>query len=176
MIPPDFSTFWSQAAQQGFHPKIVTIGKALLFPSAVNSLGPRGNGLTTEIWWTPNFPFKSGLTGQSARATHRCLYRCDQAAVDAADRLSACVVRSGDRRIEAQQKHRSQSDPRRHRGDQLPIDCRPGAVDRTAGQERQQDAAGRRPVAAQGRRVRSGGHRKQIGAGNPGRRQAQLLS
>ena len=67
MIPPDFSTFWSQAAQQGFHPKIVTIGKALLFPSVVSSLGPRGNGLTSEIWWTPNFPFKSGLTGQSAR-------------------------------------------------------------------------------------------------------------
>lgn len=67
MIPPDFATFWSQAAQQGFHPKIVTIGKALLFPSVVASLGPRGNGLTTEIWWTPTFPFKSGLTGQSAR-------------------------------------------------------------------------------------------------------------
>ena len=33
MIPPDFATFWSQAAQQGFKPKIVTIGKALLFPS-----------------------------------------------------------------------------------------------------------------------------------------------
>jgi len=67
MIPPDFATFWSQAAQQGFHPEIVTIGKALLFPSVVASLGPRGNGLTTEIWWTPTFPFKSGLTGQSAR-------------------------------------------------------------------------------------------------------------
>src|SRR5438067_7935997 len=67
MIPPDFATFWSQAAQQGFKPKIVTIGKALLFPSVINSLGPRGNGLTTEIWWTPNHPFKSGLTGQSAR-------------------------------------------------------------------------------------------------------------
>jgi branched-chain amino acid transport system substrate-binding protein len=67
MIPPDFATFWSQAAQQGFKPKIVTIGKALLFPSVISSLGDRGNGLTTEIWWTPNHPFKSGLTGQSAR-------------------------------------------------------------------------------------------------------------
>ena len=67
MIPPDFATFWSQAAQQNFRPKIVTIGKALLFPSVINSLGARGNGLSTEIWWTPNHPFKSGLTGQSAR-------------------------------------------------------------------------------------------------------------
>ncbi len=67
MIPPDFATFWSQAAQQGFHPKIVTIGKALLFPSVVASLGPRGDGLSTEVWWTPSYPFKSGLTGQSAR-------------------------------------------------------------------------------------------------------------
>src|SRR5437868_11630816 len=65
MIPPDFSTFWSQAAQQGFRPKVVTIGKALLFPSVINSLGARGNGLTSEVWWTPNHPFKSGLTGQS---------------------------------------------------------------------------------------------------------------
>jgi branched-chain amino acid transport system substrate-binding protein len=66
MIPPDFATFWSQAAQQGFKPKIVTIGKALLFPSVIDSLGARGNGLSSEIWWTPHHPFKSGLTGQSA--------------------------------------------------------------------------------------------------------------
>lgn len=68
MIPPDFTTFWSQAAQQGFKPKIVTIGKALLFPSVINSLGARGNGLTSEVWWTPHHPFKSGLTGQSSAA------------------------------------------------------------------------------------------------------------
>jgi branched-chain amino acid transport system substrate-binding protein len=67
MIPPDFATFWSQAAQQGFKPKVVTIGKALLFPSAVAALGPRGNNLTTEIWWSPNHPFKSGLTAQSCQ-------------------------------------------------------------------------------------------------------------
>ncbi len=68
MIPPDFGTFWAQAAQQNFHPKVVTIGKALLFPSVIASLGDRGEGLTSEIWWTPNHPFNSSLTGTSAKA------------------------------------------------------------------------------------------------------------
>ncbi len=67
MIPPDFATFWSQAAQQGFSPKIVTIGKALLFPSVIESLGDRGDGLSSEVWWSPNHPFSSSLTGASAR-------------------------------------------------------------------------------------------------------------
>lgn len=67
MIPPDFANFWSQAAQQGFNPKIVTIGKALLFPSVVNSLGDRANGLSSEIWWSPNHPFSSSLTQISAK-------------------------------------------------------------------------------------------------------------
>lgn len=68
MIPPDFGTFWSQSGQQGFKPKIVTIGKALLFPSTVAGLGDRGVGLSSEIWWSPNHPFSSSLTGTSARA------------------------------------------------------------------------------------------------------------
>jgi len=67
MIPPDFATFWSQAAQQGFKPKVVTIGKALLFPASVGALGDRADGLTTEAWWTPTFPYKSSLTGESAQ-------------------------------------------------------------------------------------------------------------
>ena len=67
MIPPDFATFWSQAAQQGFRPKVVTVGKALLFPSVVAALGDRCDGLTAEVWWSPEFPFASSLTGQSAR-------------------------------------------------------------------------------------------------------------
>ena len=67
MIPPDFATFWSQCAQQGFAPKVVTIGKALLFPSVIASLGDRGPGLSSEVWWSPGHPFKSSLTGASAK-------------------------------------------------------------------------------------------------------------
>jgi branched-chain amino acid transport system substrate-binding protein len=66
-VPPAFATFWTQAAQQGYKPKIATPAKALLFPSAVEALGDRGSGLTTEVWWSPHHPFKSSLTGQSAQ-------------------------------------------------------------------------------------------------------------
>lgn len=66
-VPPDFATFWTQAAQQGFRPKVATIAKALLFPSSVDALGPRGNGLSSEVWWGPNHPFRSSLTGQTAK-------------------------------------------------------------------------------------------------------------
>ena len=67
MISPDFDTFWGQAAQQGFQPKIVTVGKALLFPSVIESLGKRGDGLSSEVWWSPNHPFASSLTNQAAK-------------------------------------------------------------------------------------------------------------
>ncbi len=67
MIPPDFGTFWAQSAQQGFSPKVVTIGKALLFPSVVESFGDRAVGLTSEVWWSPGHPFSSSLTGESAK-------------------------------------------------------------------------------------------------------------
>lgn len=66
MIPPDFGTFWSQAAQQGFKPRIVTIGKALLFPSVIEGLGDRGVGLSSEVWWSPSHPFISSLTAISS--------------------------------------------------------------------------------------------------------------
>lgn len=64
--PPDFATFWAQAAQQGFKPKCVTFGKALEFPQVISSLGDRGAGLTVEVWWSPHHPFSSGFTGQSS--------------------------------------------------------------------------------------------------------------
>ena len=67
MIPPGFGTFWAQAAQQGFAPKVVTVGKALLFPTVIDSYGDRADGLTSEVWWSPHHPFKSSLTGASAK-------------------------------------------------------------------------------------------------------------
>lgn len=65
VIPPDFTTFWNQARQQGYRPKAVTVGKALLFPQSVEALGEAGHNLSSEVWWSPSHPFASSLTGQS---------------------------------------------------------------------------------------------------------------
>jgi branched-chain amino acid transport system substrate-binding protein len=68
VLPPDFTTFWKQALQQGFKPKIASIGKAILFPVAVEALGRDGHNLSSEVWWSPSHPFKSSLTGMTAQA------------------------------------------------------------------------------------------------------------
>ena len=66
-IPPDFTNFYKQASQQGYRPGVVTIAKAVLFPSAVEALGDLGEGLTSEVWWSPSHPFKSSLTEQGSK-------------------------------------------------------------------------------------------------------------
>jgi len=66
VIPPDFTTFWTQAAQQGFHPKVVNVAKASEFPQAMAALGERADGLSVEVWWSPHHPFGSSFTGQSS--------------------------------------------------------------------------------------------------------------
>lgn len=65
-FPPHWATFWAQAGQAGYAPKAATFAAAFLFPSAIEALGARGDGMTTEVWWTPRVPFASSLTGQSA--------------------------------------------------------------------------------------------------------------
>jgi branched-chain amino acid transport system substrate-binding protein len=87
--PPDFKNFWTQARQQGFHPKAVTMGKAISFPTTMDALGEVGDGLTQELWWTPTAPFKSSLTGITA---------AELAQVD---------VPQGDRRPDGQQAGRN---------------------------------------------------------------------
>ena len=69
-IPPDFATFWRQAAQQGYTKmvKIAAIAKTGLFPSSVEALGSLGDKLSGATYWHPTFPYKSSATGLSSRA------------------------------------------------------------------------------------------------------------
>lgn len=66
-LPPDWTNIWKQCSQQGYQPKIATIGKACLFPQAMEALGELGYGISTEVWWTPRHPFKSSLTGETCQ-------------------------------------------------------------------------------------------------------------
>ena len=68
-LPPDFNTFWKQAAQQGFKPKIATVAKVLLFPADTAALGPAlVDNIATDSWWGPYMPYKSSLDGMTAAA------------------------------------------------------------------------------------------------------------
>lgn len=68
-IPPDFATFWRQAAQQGYTPmvKIAQIAKTGLFPSQVTALGKLGHNLASAVYWHPTWPYKSSLTGLTSK-------------------------------------------------------------------------------------------------------------
>lgn len=66
MIPPEFFAFWSQAKQQGFHPKVATIGKTLLLPTTLDAIGAAGDGLSAEVAWHPTYPFKSATLGETS--------------------------------------------------------------------------------------------------------------
>jgi branched-chain amino acid transport system substrate-binding protein len=67
-IPPDFTTFWRQAAQQGYTDmvKIAQIAKTGLFLSQIEAVGLKlGNKLATGFYWGPTWPGGSTLTGIS---------------------------------------------------------------------------------------------------------------
>jgi branched-chain amino acid transport system substrate-binding protein len=65
-LPPDFATFWKQAAEREYRPRIASLGKALLFPSFIEAMRSAA-GVSTEVWWSPAHPFTSSLTGAGAR-------------------------------------------------------------------------------------------------------------
>jgi branched-chain amino acid transport system substrate-binding protein len=67
-LPPDFNTFWKQASQQNFKPKLATVAKVLLFPADTVALGPLVNNIATDSWWGPYMPNTSSLTGQTAKS------------------------------------------------------------------------------------------------------------
>lgn len=67
-LPPDFQTFWKQAAQQGYKPKLATVAKVMLFPSEAEALGKLTNNIATDVWWSPAHPYKSTLDGTTAKS------------------------------------------------------------------------------------------------------------
>lgn len=64
-LPPDFATFWRQAAQLGLAKtiKIQSIAKTGLFPSQMEALGSLAYNIASLCYWHPTFPYKSPLTG-----------------------------------------------------------------------------------------------------------------
>lgn len=66
-LPPDFAVMWKQMAQQGFHPKLATVGKDLLFPSDAYALGSLVNNVACNARWTPESPYESSLTGETCK-------------------------------------------------------------------------------------------------------------
>jgi len=68
-IPPDFTTLWKQAAQQGYTKmcKIAQLAKTGLFPSQISASGKLGPYLSSGAYWTPHFPYKSPATGLSSK-------------------------------------------------------------------------------------------------------------
>jgi branched-chain amino acid transport system substrate-binding protein len=66
-LPPDFQTFWKQAAQQNYRPKLATVAKVMLFPSEAEALGQLAGNIATDVWWSPGHPYKSTFDGKSAQ-------------------------------------------------------------------------------------------------------------
>jgi branched-chain amino acid transport system substrate-binding protein len=60
LMPDSFAILWRQCAQQGYRPKMALIGRALLDISSVEALGGNlGDGILTEAWWLPDYPYGS---------------------------------------------------------------------------------------------------------------------
>jgi len=67
LINPDFATFVTQASQQGFEYKLMTMGRAYLFPSDAEAVGELSEGLTNEVWWSPWHPWVSSIDGMTCQ-------------------------------------------------------------------------------------------------------------
>lgn len=69
-IPPDFLKLYKACLAAGVQVDCLTMGKCCLLAGDVQALeddtAGLANGIMTEVWWTPDYPFSSGLTGISS--------------------------------------------------------------------------------------------------------------
>ena len=70
-IPPDFLNLYKACISAGVPAKCVTMGKCCLLDGDVAVLegDTQGlaNGIMTEVWWQPNYPFSSDVTGEASQ-------------------------------------------------------------------------------------------------------------
>lgn len=64
--PPVAQAFFEAARQVGYQPRMATIAKAFPFPDTVDRSSLPGLALCNEVWWSPAWPFRSGLTGETS--------------------------------------------------------------------------------------------------------------
>lgn len=61
----DLLLFWEQALEQGYRPKVVTMGEILSAAHALQAMGSGARDLTTESLWQSDWPFRDSITGMS---------------------------------------------------------------------------------------------------------------
>lgn len=67
MSAADLVDLWKQARRLEYLPKVVTVGRALQFPHALEAMGRSARGMTAEGLWHPSWPYEDSITGSSAR-------------------------------------------------------------------------------------------------------------
>lgn len=67
-IPPDFMNAYRAIISAGVEVECVTMGKCCLLASDVEALGELADGIMTQVWWDPTYPYKSDLTGMDSKA------------------------------------------------------------------------------------------------------------
>ena len=70
-IPPDFLKLYKACISAGVSAGCVTMGKCCLLDGDVavleNDTKGLANGIMTEVWWQPNYPFTSAVTGEASQ-------------------------------------------------------------------------------------------------------------
>ncbi len=65
-IPPDFMNAYNAVISAGVQVDCVTMGKCCLLASDVEALGDLADGIMTQVWWDPVYPYTSDLTGMTS--------------------------------------------------------------------------------------------------------------
>jgi len=66
--PADFLTFWNQAIELEYRPRVLTIEKGIDFPQTLEALGKKASNPTFCSMWQPDWPYVDSVSGLSCQA------------------------------------------------------------------------------------------------------------